>query len=160
MCSSDLGLDLLGHTDGRDHAGMIVRWATVDQRSDVRHDGAVTAASTAIDVIDRRIIDILRTEGRVSWKELADRIALAPSTAADRVRRLEATGVIGGYAAAIDPRALGRDVRAVIDVSLAPGDDPARFEERLRDRDEVFLAAYVTGPADYTIIVEIGRAHV
>lgn len=114
----------------------------------------MTAESTTIDSIDRRIIDILRDEARISWKELADRIALAPSSAADRVRRLEAAGIVRGYSASIDQRALGRDVRAVIDASLAPGDDPARFEERLRDRDEVFLAAYVTGPADYTIIVD------
>jgi Lrp/AsnC family leucine-responsive transcriptional regulator len=114
----------------------------------------MSSDSTAIDAIDRRIIDILQRDGRVSWRELADRVALAPSSAADRVRRLEAAGVVRGYSASIDPRALGRDVRAVIDASLAPGDDPARFEERLRDRDEVSLAVYVTGPADYTIIVD------
>ncbi|MFZ9629740.1 MAG: Lrp/AsnC family transcriptional regulator [Ilumatobacteraceae bacterium] len=114
----------------------------------------MTIETTVIDSIDRRIIDILRVDGRTSWRELAERIALAPSSAADRVRRLEAAGVIRGYSASIDQRSLGRDVRAVIDASLAPGDDPARFEERLRDRDEVFLAAYVTGPADYTIIVD------
>ena len=118
----------------------------------------MSSESTAIDAIDRRIIDILRRDGRVSWRELADRVALAPSSAADRVRRLEAAGVVRGYSASIDPRALGRDVRAVIDASLAPGDDPARFEERLRDRDEVSLAVYVTGPADYTIIVDCAGA--
>ena len=114
--------------------------------------------STALDQIDRRIIDVLRGEGRVSWKELSDRVALAPSSAADRVRRLEAAGVIRGYAASIDPRLLGRDVRAVVDVSLPPGDDPERFEARLRDREEVALAVYVTGPADYTIIVDCAGA--
>ena len=114
--------------------------------------------STALDQIDRRIIDVLRGEGRASWKELSDRVALAPSSAADRVRRLEAAGVIRGYAASIDPRLLGRDVRAVVDVSLPPGDDPERFEARLRDREEVALAVYVTGPADYTIIVDCAGA--
>lgn len=100
----------------------------------------------------------MRVDGRVSWKELSDRVALAPSSAADRVRRLEAAGVIRGYAASIDPRLLGRDVRAVVDVSLHPGDDPERFEARLRDREEVALAVYVTGPADYTIIVDCAGA--
>lgn len=117
-----------------------------------------TVESTALDHIDRRIIEVLRGEGRVSWKELSDRVALAPSSAADRVRRLEAAGVIRGYAASIDPRLLGRDVRAVVDVSLPPGDDPERFEARLRDREEVALAVYVTGPADYTIIVDCAGA--
>jgi len=94
----------------------------------------------------------------MSWKELSDRIALAPSSAADRVRRLEAAGVIRGYSASIDPQLLGRDVRAVVDVSLPPGDDPERFEARLRRREEVALAVYVTGPADYTIIVDCAGA--
>jgi Lrp/AsnC family leucine-responsive transcriptional regulator len=110
--------------------------------------------STMIDRIDRRIIDILSIDGRVSWKELADRVHLAPSSAADRVRRLEAGGVIRGYAAQIDRKALGRDVRAVVDVALPPGLAPAEFEARLAAREEVALAMYVTGPADYTIIVD------
>lgn len=111
-----------------------------------------------VDRIDRRIVEILRDEGRISWKELADRVHLAPSSVADRVRRLEAAGIIGGYTARIDPRALGRDVRAVVDVGLPPGIDPADFEARLAQRDEVALAMYVTGPADYTIIVDCAGA--
>ena len=115
-------------------------------------------STTVIDRIDRRIIDILEVEGRISWKELADRVHLAPSSAADRVRRLEAAGVIRGYGAQIDRSALGRDVRAVIDVALPPGLDPSGFERRLLERDEVELAMYVTGPADYTIIVDCAGA--
>ena len=112
----------------------------------------------ALDKIDRRIIGILRKEGRISWKELSDRVHLAPSSVADRVRRLEAAGVILGYAAHIDPAALGRGVRAVVDVALPPGADPAEFEARLAEREEVELAMYVTGPADYTIIVDCAGA--
>jgi Lrp/AsnC family leucine-responsive transcriptional regulator len=114
--------------------------------------------SAMIDRIDRRIIDILCSDGRVSWKELADRVHLAPSSVADRVRRLEANGVIRGYAAQIDRKALGRDVRAVVDVALPPGMAPAEFEQRLAGRDEVALAMYVTGPADYTVIVDCAGA--
>lgn len=114
--------------------------------------------SPVVDRIDRRIIDILCDDGRISWKELADRVHLAPSSAADRVRRLETAGVIRGFQARIDPRALGRDVRAVVDVALPPGTDPAEFEARLAERDEVALAMYVTGPADYTIIVDCAGA--
>lgn len=118
----------------------------------------MTVESSGVDRIDRRIVEILRDEGRISWKELADRVHLAPSSVADRVRRLEAAGIIGGYTARIDPRALGRDVRAVVDVGLPPGTDPADFEARLAQRDEVALALYVTGPADYTIIVDCAGA--
>lgn len=118
----------------------------------------MSAETSALDRLDRRIIAILQEEGRVSWKDLADRVHLAPSSVADRVRRLEVAGVIKGYAASIDPRALGRDVRAVVDVALPPGTDPAAFEATLAQRDEVALALYVTGPADYTIIVDCAGA--
>lgn len=108
----------------------------------------------AVDALDRRIIGILQQSGRISWRELADAVSMAPSSVADRVRRLESAGAIRGYRANIDPAALGRNVRAVIDVSLPAGADPAEFEGRLSDREEVELALYVTGPADYTVIVD------
>jgi Lrp/AsnC family leucine-responsive transcriptional regulator len=110
--------------------------------------------SEAIDQIDTRIIGLLRDHGRMSWRDLADHVHLAPSSVADRVRRLEQRGVITGYGARVDPAALGRSVRAVIDVSLVPGDEVDAFERRVVERDEVVMAAYVTGSADYTIVVE------
>ena len=104
--------------------------------------------------MDARIIGILRDRGRMSWRDLAGHVHLAPSSVAERVRRLEERGVITGYGARVDPAALGRSVRAVIDVSLVPGDEADAFEQRVVERNEVVLAAYVTGSADYTMVVE------
>lgn len=67
---------------------------------------------------------------------------------------MERDGVIDGYTVRIDPAALGLSVRAVIDVSLGAGVHVDDFEARLAQRDEVSFAAYVTGTADYSIIVE------
>jgi Lrp/AsnC family transcriptional regulator, leucine-responsive regulatory protein len=114
----------------------------------------MTDESQVLDSLDHRIVGHLQAEARISWKELADRVHLAPSSVADRVRRLESAGVIRGYAADVDPVALGRTVRAVIDVGLPPGGDPASFEEHLTERPEVAMACYVTGPADYTLVVD------
>ena len=83
---------------------------------------------------------------------------LSPTSAADRVRRMERDGVIEGYTALVDPAALGRTVRAVIDVSLGPGVLVDDFEARLAQREEVSFAAYVTGTADYSIVVECAGA--
>ncbi|WP_051062822.1 Lrp/AsnC family transcriptional regulator [Ilumatobacter nonamiensis] len=110
--------------------------------------------STANDPIDRRILGILRTHGRISWTALAAEVHLAPSSVADRVRRMEDRGVITGYSAHIDAAAIGRTVRAVIDVSLVPGDHADAFESRLVERDEITMAGYVTGSSDYTIVAE------
>ena len=62
--------------------------------------------------------------------------------------------MIDGYTVRVDPAAVGRTVRAVIDVSLGAGIHVDDFETRLADREEVAFAAYVTGTADYSIIVE------
>lgn len=110
--------------------------------------------SSAIDPIDRQIIGILNDYARISWRDLGDRVHLSPTSAADRVRRLEREGVIQGYGVRVDPAALGRTVRAVVDASLGPGDQVDEFEQRLAQRDEVMFAAYVTGTSDYSIIVE------
>jgi Lrp/AsnC family leucine-responsive transcriptional regulator len=114
--------------------------------------------SAALDRIDARIIDILRVDGRISWRELADRVHLAASSVAERVRRLEDRGVITGYSARVDPAAVGRTVRAVVDVSLVPGDEADAFESRLMERDEIIMASYVTGSSDYTIVAECAGA--
>lgn len=110
--------------------------------------------SSAIDRIDHRILGELRRDARISWRELGDAVHLSPTSAADRVRRMERTGVIEGYRVRVDPAALGRTVRAVIDLSLGPGQDVDDFEARLSEREEVAFAAYVTGTADYSIMVE------
>lgn len=107
-----------------------------------------------MDSIDQRIIEALARDGRLSWRDLGDLVHLSATSTADRVRRLERAGVIAGYRAVLDPAALGRTVRAVIDVALPPGGDPAAFEARLAERTEVTFAAYVTGPADYTVLAD------
>jgi len=114
--------------------------------------------SAELDSIDTRIIGILRSHGRISWSALSEQVHLAPSSVADRARRLEDRGVITGYTARVDPAALGLTVRAVVDVGLVPGDQADAFESRLIERDEVILAGYVTGSSDYTIVAECAGA--
>jgi Lrp/AsnC family leucine-responsive transcriptional regulator len=121
---------------------------------DTWQNGLVALESSALDALDRRILGILRTDARISWRDLGDRVHLSPTSAADRVRRMERDGVIDGYGVRVDPAALGRTVRAVVDASLGAGDQIDDFEARLAQRDEVTFAAYVTGTADYSIIVE------
>ncbi len=114
--------------------------------------------TTSIDQLDARILAELRNEARISWRELGDRVHLAPTSVAERVRRLEQRNIIVGYQAQIDPASVGRTLRAIVDVSLVPGDGADGFEQRVAARDEVVFAAYVTGAADYKIVVECAGA--
>ncbi|MDB0005743.1 Lrp/AsnC family transcriptional regulator [Ilumatobacteraceae bacterium] len=111
-----------------------------------------------IDVVDRELLEILKEEGRATWTSLGARLHLAPSSIAERVRRLEKTGVIRGYGADVDPAAIGYDVRAMVEVGLVAGADAEEFERRLSARQEVAFAAYVTGTSDYSVLVDCAGA--
>ena len=110
--------------------------------------------SKAIDRIDQTIIAALQADGRMSWRELGDRVHLSATSVGDRVRRLEQMGVITAYRATIDPAAIGRELRAVVELSLRPEVIPEDFEAALELRPEVTFAAYVTGAADYAILLD------
>ncbi|CAB4885733.1 unannotated protein [freshwater metagenome] len=114
--------------------------------------------SKAISNIDRRILDQLGKDARLSWRELGERVHLSSTSAAERVRAMERRGIIRGYQVVVDPAALGKDVRAVIDVGLPPAMNPDDFEAKLALRPEVTFAAYVTGKADYTVLVDCAGA--
>jgi len=75
----------------------------------------------AISDTDRRIIAELVENGRLSFAELGRRVNLSPPAVAERVQRLERSGVIAGYRAEIDPKALGYPLTAIIRVKPAPG---------------------------------------
>lgn len=69
-----------------------------------------------IDEIDKEILNIIQTDARISNAEVARQVELAPSAVLERVRKLEERGVIRGYTADIDPKALGYGLTAVIAV--------------------------------------------
>jgi Lrp/AsnC family transcriptional regulator, leucine-responsive regulatory protein len=67
-----------------------------------------------VDRVDRRILEELQADARLSFNELSRRVRLSAPAVAERVRRLEATGVITGYHARVDPSRVGRPVEAVV----------------------------------------------
>lgn len=74
-----------------------------------------------MDVVDRRLIDALRANGRASYAELGRTVGLSSSTVHERVAKLESSGVISGYRAVVDPRAIGLGVTAL--VGIEPGEN-------------------------------------
>jgi Lrp/AsnC family leucine-responsive transcriptional regulator len=72
-----------------------------------------------LDDIDRQIIGELARDGRISFAELGRRVSLSSPAVTERVRRLEQIGVITGYRAEIDPRALGYQLTAIVRVKPA-----------------------------------------
>lgn len=110
---------------------------------------------TNLDGIDRRIVRALREDGRISLLDLAASVGLSPTPIARRVRRLEETGVITGYAALIDETALGFGVSVFVSIKLDRQVDDAlvTFEKAIAEFPEVVDCWLMTGNRDYLLRV-------
>ncbi|SCZ66359.1 Lrp/AsnC family transcriptional regulator [Thiohalomonas denitrificans] len=111
-----------------------------------------------LDRYDRRILEVLQKEGRISNQELADRIGLSPSPCLRRVRALEETGVITGYRAVLDARKLGLTLMALIHISMDRHTPErfANFDAAVGALPEVLECLLITGQdADYQLKVVV-----
>ena len=114
-------------------------------------------AVPALDRTDLRLLALLQRDGRASNADLAAQVNLSPSACLRRIQRLEATGVVAGYAARLDPQALGLGLQAFVRVQLekhgAPGIE--RFIANVQDWDEVVACHALTGDMDYLLQVYV-----
>lgn len=112
----------------------------------------------AADRYDRRILRVLQDEGRISNQDLADRVGLSPSPCLRRVRGLEESGVITGYRAILDARALGLTLMALVQIAMDKH-TPERFkhfEAQIAEIPEVLECLLITGQAaDYQLKVVV-----
>ena len=107
-----------------------------------------------LDRIDRRLLAELQDEGRVTNVELAHRVGLTAPPCLRRVRALEDEGIIRGYHADVDPRALGLSLGVVIRVRPAPRQIP-KVAEAARASPEVVLCERITGEDCFVIRADV-----
>jgi Lrp/AsnC family transcriptional regulator, leucine-responsive regulatory protein len=103
-----------------------------------------------LDPINLRVLDELVSDGRIAMAELGRRVGLSAPAVAERVQRLERAGVIAGYHAELDPRALGFAVSAVVRIRPAPG-QLHRVPEVARKTLEVAECHRITGDDCYLL---------
>jgi len=108
-----------------------------------------------MDAIDRQIIAELQNDGRVTLTELAERVRLSPSPCHRRVRLLEASGIIAGYRARLNPRAVGLDFESLVFVTMRAADHTtlSEFEKSVTEIPAVVLAQRLFGEPDYLLRV-------
>lgn len=113
-----------------------------------------------LDRIDSDILAALQNNARLSNKQLAARIGLAPSSCLERVRRLEARETIRGAHAEIDPDALGIRLQAMIGVRLRQhsSDQVRSFQTEMLRHPEVIAAYYLAGATDFMVHVAVRDA--
>ena len=106
-----------------------------------------------LDAIDRRILDNLQREGRITNVELARRAGISAPPCLRRVRALEDAGVIRGYHAELAPEALGYGVTVFAQVGLASQAEPdlQAFERLVRSWPEVREAHMLAGETDFLL---------
>jgi Lrp/AsnC family transcriptional regulator, leucine-responsive regulatory protein len=97
-----------------------------------------------LDPVSLRILQELEANGRISLADLGRRIGMSAPAVAERVQRLERAGVIVGYRAEIDPKALGYSVAAIVRIRPAPG-QLRRIPEVAEDTPEVVECYRITG---------------
>ena len=104
-----------------------------------------------LDAIDRKIIALLRENAKRTFADLGAEVGLSSTAVKRRVDRLQHDGVIVGYGARIDPRALGEGIEALIEVYCAERVAPADVGRSLAGLDQVVSAFTVSGEADAVI---------
>lgn len=102
------------------------------------------AADVTVDGTDWRLLAELQKDGRASYAELARAVAMSPSAVAERVRRLEETGVISGYRATVDPARVGLDIMAFVRLRYPTG-NYRPFHALLDSTPAIVEAHHVTG---------------
>ncbi|MCE2915293.1 MAG: Lrp/AsnC family transcriptional regulator [Rubrivivax sp.] len=110
-----------------------------------------------LDGIDRRILQALQGQGRITYDELASQVGLSSSATLRRVKRLEESGVIAGYAALLAPERLGLGLTAYITVRLEKHSDRRNpmdaFAAAVQAWPEVVECSALTGEMDYLLRV-------
>ena len=110
-----------------------------------------------LDLFDRKILAALAEDGRATLAEIAQRVGLSQSPCWTRLRRLEEQGVIKGYAALIDHKALGFTNIVFVEVTLDSHNEDrvAAFGAALVKLPEVLEAHLVTGDYDYLVKIAV-----
>ena len=101
--------------------------------------------------LDRRIVALLRTDGRMSYTDLGKAMGLSTSAVHQRVRRLEERGVIKGYTAVVDHTALDLPLTAFISITPLDPAAPDDIPDRLRDITEIEACHSVAGEENYIL---------
>lgn len=110
-----------------------------------------------LDKIDHKILQLLQGSGRMSMTELADAVGLSVSPVAERVRRLERDGVITGYAARVNPQALGLGLLVFVEIKLRSksGNIFDDFRRAVAQVPQILECYLVSGEYDYLLKVRL-----
>ncbi len=106
-----------------------------------------------IDAIDKKILDVLQENGRITNLHLSNLIGLSPAPTLERVRKLEKAKILKSYHAEVDASKLGFGLNVTIQITLARQIENAthKFTSSIQDIEEIIECVQVTGDFDYLL---------
>lgn len=120
--------------------------------SEPSHTRSARRMVSILDNVDRRIVDLLREDGRLSFRAVAEQAHISRANAYTRIERLRESGVITGFRAVVDPERYGYTVSAYLAVKLRQR-SWKEFVARLREIPEIEHAVMVSGEFDGLLLV-------
>src|SRR5205085_10877349 len=106
-----------------------------------------------LDPIDYKILDLLQHDARTTQVQIAEAVRSSQPSVADRIRKLDASGVVLGYVARLDPRLMGNDIRAFVGVRISHPRHHEAFTRRILELPEVLECHRVAGLDSYLLKV-------
>jgi len=107
----------------------------------------------SLDPIDYKILDLLQRDARTTQVQIAEAVRLSQPSVADRIRKLDASGVVLGYVARLDPRLAGNDIRAIVGVRISHPRHHEAFTRRIEQIADVLECHRVAGLDSYLLKV-------
>ena len=106
-----------------------------------------------LDPIDLQLITALQEDGKQSIKQLADQVNLSITPTHERIKRMEANGVIEKYVALVNPKALGKNIIVYCQVTLVKHQEVnfKKFEDYVAEMDEILEVSYIAGAYDFLL---------
>jgi DNA-binding Lrp family transcriptional regulator len=138
----------LGH---QENPGSLAERAPLERSARVQANPASGKRAEKLDRIDLAILKTLRTDGRITYQALSEKVGLSARPCLERVRRLEQRGIIRGYAAILDAAALGHEVCAMTEFAMRDSSTATRqrLERLLTTHPAVVEVQVVNGEYDY-----------
>jgi Lrp/AsnC family leucine-responsive transcriptional regulator len=109
------------------------------------------AARDTLSATDARILDVLQRDGRRPYADLGSDVGMSGPSAHERVKKLEARGVITGYAAGVDPASVGLAVLGFSWITQAPGTAATDLTDDFAAIPEIEECHHISGEADYLL---------
>ena len=106
-----------------------------------------------MDATDKKILELLQTNGRITVKEITQTISLTAPAVSERIKSLEKDGIIEGYTAIINPKKMGRTIHAIVNVSVQPADTET-FLNLVNNEPMVVECYHVTGAYSYLVKID------